>query len=408
MNALDLFLVGLSQLQANALRSLLTILGITIGVGAVIGVVSIGEGLRRNIVSQFSQVGGANLVIVQPPRTYEIKDGRRVPRTWRAYLTARDLAALEGEVNHIQAAYPLVGWNTQVRYQKASATGEVQGTLPGYHQAMDWELDQGRFLSNWDVKTWRRVCVIGDKIAEELFGEMNPVTREVKLHGERYTVIGVMKPRLLFGRDWGRQVVVPVTTLQKRVVGNDYYSVIFVYVENAAHVKSVTQNIEKVLKRLHVHGDAFRVSSGESVLENVDQVTLIMKLVAGGIAGISLLVGGIGIMNIMLVSVTERTREIGIRKAVGAKRVHILVQFIIESAVLSLFGGLIGILCGLGFGFGISYLIEYYSEAEFPSVVSWSAVMLAVAVSGGIGVFFGVYPAARASGLDPVEALRYE
>ena len=131
MNALDLFLVGLSQLQANALRSLLTILGITIGVGAVIGVVSIGEGLRRNIVSQFSQVGGANLVIVQPPRTYEIKDGRRVPRSWREYLTARDLAALEGEVNHIQAAYPLVGWNTQVRYQKASATGEGAGYVAG-------------------------------------------------------------------------------------------------------------------------------------------------------------------------------------------------------------------------------------------------------------------------------------
>ncbi len=408
MNVLDLFLIGLSQLHANALRSLLTILGITIGVGAVIGVVSIGEGLRRNIVSQFSQVGGANLVIVQPPRTYQIKDGRRVPRAWREYLTARDLTAIEAEVENIHAAFPLVGWNAQVRYQKASATGEVQGTLPGYHHAMDWELDRGRFLSNWDVKTWRRVCVIGDKIAEELFGEMNPVTREVKLNGERYTVIGVMKPRLLFGRDWGRQIVVPVTTLQKRVVGNDYYSVIFVYVENAAHVKSVVQNIENVLKRSHTHGDAFRVSSGESVLENVDRVTLIMKLVAGGIAGISLLVGGIGIMNIMLVSVTERTREIGIRKAVGARRVHILIQFIIESAVLSLFGGLIGILCGLGFGFGISYLIEYYSEAEFPSVVSWSAVMLAVAVSGSIGVFFGVYPAARASGLDPVEALRYE
>lgn len=408
MNALDLFLIGLSQLHANALRSLLTILGVTIGVGAVIGVVSIGEGLRRNIVSQFSQVGGANLVIVQPPRTYEIKDGRRVPRSWREYLTARDLTAIEEEVDRIQAAFPLVGWNTQVRYQKASASGEVQGTLPGYHQAMDWDLDRGRFLSNWDVKTWRRVCVIGDKIAEELFAELNPVTREVKLNGERYTVIGVMKPRLLFGRDWGRQIVVPVTTLQKRVVGTDYYSVIFVYVENAVHVKSVTQNIEKVLKRLHAHGGAFRVSSGESVLENVDQVTLIMKLVAGGIAGISLLVGGIGIMNIMLVSVTERTREIGIRKAVGARRVHILIQFIIESAVLSLFGGLLGILCGLGFGFGISYLIEYYSEAEFPSVVSWSAVMLAVAISGGIGVFFGVYPAARASALDPVEALRYE
>ena len=408
MNALDLFLIGLSQLQANALRSLLTILGITIGIGSVIGVVSIGEGLRRNVVSQFSQIGGANLVVVQPPRTYQIKNGRRVPRSWREYLTARDLTAIGAEVDRIRAALPLVGWNMRARYQKASATGEVQGTLPGYHQAMDWELARGRFLSYWDVKTWRRVCVIGDKIAEDLFGSLNPVGREVKLNGERYTVIGAMKPRSFFGRDWGNQIVVPVTTLQKRVVGNDYYSIIFVYVENAAHVKSVTRDIRKVLKRLHKRGDAFRVDTGERVLENVDNVTLIMKLVAGGIAGISLMVGGIGIMNIMLVSVTERTREIGIRKAIGAKRVHILIQFIIESAVLSLFGGLLGILCGLGFGLGISSLIEYYSESEFPSVVSWNAVMLAVAISGGIGVFFGVYPAVRASALDPVEALRHE
>ena len=135
------------------------------------------------------------------------------------------------------------------------------------------------------MKTWRRVCVIGDKIAEDLFGSLNPVGREVKLNGERYTVIGAMKPRSFFGRDWGNQIVVPVTTLQKRVVGNDYYSIIFVYVENAAHVKSVTRDIRKVLKRLHKRGDAFRVDTGERVLENVDNVTLIMKLVAGGIAG---------------------------------------------------------------------------------------------------------------------------
>ena len=408
MNALDLFLIGLSQLWANTLRSLLTILGITIGIGSVIGVVSIGEGLRHNVVSQFSQMGGAYLVVVQPPRTYQIKNGRRVPRSWREYLTARDLMAIEAEVDHIRAALPLVGWNAQARYRKASAMGKVRGTMPGYHDAMDWEVDRGRFLSPWDVKNWRRVCVIGDKIAGDLFADLNPVSREVKLNGERYTVIGVMKPRSVFGNDWGHQIIVPVTTLQKRVVGNDYYSIIFVYVESATNVKAVTEKIKKVLKRLHKRGDAFRVDTGERVLKDVDRVTLIMKLVAGGIAGISLMVGGIGIMNIMLVSVTERTREIGIRKAVGAKRVHILVQFIIESAVLSLFGGVLGILCGLGFGVGISYMIAHYSGADFPSVVSWSAVMLAVAVSGGIGVFFGVYPAARASALDPVEALRHE
>ncbi|MDA0747922.1 MAG: ABC transporter permease [bacterium] len=408
MSLFELVAIGVSQLWANVLRSLLTILGITIGVGAVVGVVSIGEGLRQSIVSQFSQMGGANLIILQPPRSYSVEGGRRVPRTWREYLTAEDLTAMRAEVDRMDSALPVMAWNAQVRFQKASAIGEVQGTLPGYHRAMDWELDRGRFISDWDVREWRRVCVIGDKIAEDLFDRLDPIGQEVKLGGERYTVIGVMKPRVLFGRDWGHQIVVPVTTVQKRVRGNDQYDIIFVYVKAAEDVEPVTLGIRKVLNRLHRHGGEYRLQSGEGILENVEKVTLIMKLVAGGIAGISLMVGGIGIMNIMLVSVTERTREIGIRKALGARQRHILIQFVIEAMVLSLFGGFLGILCGLGLGTGISMLIEHYSKADFPSVVSFEAMGLAVLISGSIGMFFGVYPAARASKLDPVEALRYE
>ncbi len=408
MNILELIAVALSQLHANALRSLLTILGITIGIGSVVGVVSIGEGLRYSVVSQFVQVSGANLILVQPPGPWAIKGGRRVRRAWRETLTVGDIEAITAGSDEIDAAFPLVSWNAQVHYQKASTTLKILGTLPGYHRMMDWALSKGRFLSNRDVREWRRVCVIGNKVDEELFGEQEAIGREIKLNGERYTVIGVMKPRTLFGEDWGKQIVVPVSTIQKRITGNDHYDVVFVYLNNGAEVHRVAQDIRMVLERFHRHGDEFLIVTGESILENLERIVLVLKLVAGGVAGISLLVGGIGIMNVMLFSVTERTREIGIRKALGAKRRHILLQFIVESAVLSLFGGLLGVVCGLGLGFGSSATIAHFSEASFSSVVSLSSIGLAILFSGGIGVFFGVYPAARASSLHPVEALRYD
>ena len=407
MKIIEFIALGLFQLQTNALRSLLTILGIMIGVGAVVGVVSIGEGLHRTVIAQFAQVGGANLIIVQPPLPWVIKDGRRMRRTWREYLTEKDLEAIKGATGKAEAAYPLVGWNARVRYHKASTTGEIQGTLPGYHHAMDWELDRGRFISNWDVREWRRVCVIGDKVATDLFGKLEALGREIKLNGERYAVIGVMKPRILFGQDWGYQIVVPVTTIQNRIVGKDHYDLLFVYAKDTADIGELTADIRRVLRRLHQHGDEFRIESGEAMLATIDRIILILEFVVGGIASISLLVGGIGIMNIMLVSVTERTREIGIRKAVGAKQRHILAQFLVESVILSLFGGILGILCGLAIGYGVSALIEHFSMMSFPGVVSSGSIALSIFFSGGVGVFFGVYPAARASRLDPVEALRY-
>ena len=409
MYFLELIAIGLSQLRANALRSILTILGIMIGVGAVIGVVSIGEGLRHNVVGQFSRVGGAKLIWVYPPRDHVLKGGRWVRRAWREYLTEEDLKAMLSDVKGSEAAFPQVSWTTQARHKKATTTGRVMGTLPGYDHAMDWELDRGRFISDWDVKAWSRVCVIGTTVAEELFGSKEPIGQEIKLKNDRYTVVGVMASRRIFNDDWGNHIVVPVTALQKRVTGNDRYQMIFVYTRQTADVSKVTEEIKGLLRRLHRHGSEFRVRTGEDALKQVDKVTTIMKLVAGGVAGISLLVGGIGIMNIMLVSVTERTREIGIRKALGAKRRHILSQFIIESVVLSSFGGFLGIMCGLGIGIGISAIIQKYSEADvFTSVVSFSAMGVAVLFSAAIGIFFGVYPAARAARLDPVVALHYE
>ena len=400
--------VGLAQLRANKLRSLLTILGILIGVGSVVGIVSIVEELRGSVVSEFDKVGGSSLIWVAPPRDWERKGGRWVRRSWVDRMKEQDIAAIQAECANVKSVLPFVGGSAQVRFRKAAADGQLRGTSPGYDEAMNWKLAQGRFISYRDIEDWRKVCVIGGKVKDDLFSKDDPIGREVKVNGMRYVVIGVMESKQMFGNDWGDQIILPITTMQKRMTGRDYYDWMFVYVDGPEHVRETVATIQRVVRRNHPHGAEFIIQSGESQLEDIERVITTLKLVAGGIAGISLLVGGIGIMNIMLVSVTERTREIGIRKAVGAKRGHILSQFIVESVVLSVFGGIVGIAFGISLGLGISKVIAQYTQIPFPSVVSYSSVGLAIAFSAAIGIFFGVYPAVRAARLDPVDALRYE
>ncbi|MFA6107425.1 MAG: ABC transporter permease [Candidatus Latescibacterota bacterium] len=401
--------VGLTQLRANKLRSFLTLLGIMIGVAAVIGIVSLGEGLRRTVMGEFASRGGAGTVLVNPPESHERRGGRWVRRNWQEHLTTDDLEAFYEETDRIQAAVPGVGGNVQLQYGKVSTSASLSGTSEDYTTVYSWPVDRGRNLTAEDVDQARRVCVIGGRIRQDLFDQQDPLGEEIKLNGERYTVVGVLTERIRFGQDQGNQVVIPFTTAQKRYTGNRYLMGITLLVDDLDAVEAVADVVRRVLNRRHEHGAEFRVRTSREEMESAENVLRVVKMVGGGIAGISLLVGGIGIMNIMLVSVTERTREIGVRKALGAKPRHLLFQFVAEAVVLSLAGGVLGIALGLGFGLAAEKVIHTFdATSPFVSVVSAPSVLWTLLFASTIGLFFGVYPAVRASRLDPVEALRHE
>jgi putative ABC transport system permease protein len=400
--------VALTQLRANKMRSFLTILGILIGIGSVMGVTSIGEGLRRRIVSEFERVGGSSLIVVQPPRRMIRVGNRWVRRPWEEHLLVEDIQRLSEECESVRSVIPLNTGSAQLKYLKASTSGQFWGINAEFSEAFGWSVEQGRFIGYSDLQKWRKTAVIGIKIKEDLFGSKSAVGKEIKINGQRFEVIGVMEEKRMFDDDWGYRVLLPYTTVSKRLTGSDYLDVLFIYTVGTKQAETAAEEIRKVLRRYKEHGDEFIVETAEGQIQEVNNVINIMKLVVGGIAFISLLVGGIGIMNIMLVSVTERTREIGIRKAVGATRRNILTQFLIESAFLCMFGGILGVLFGLILGFGLASLITQLANEPFPSVISIQSMIIAFAFSALWGMIFGVFPATKAAKLHPIEALRYE
>ena len=409
MNILEPIWIGLDQLRTNKLRSFLTLLGLLIGVASVTGIVSLAEGLRTRVTSELDRLGGISLIFVSNPRTfYRDDEGRWVRRTHNEQLVMEDIARIEEEVPGVRSIIPRDGTGGNLRYGKVSTSAQVIGTTLGFTRAMDWQVGRGRFLNRTDLEDWRNVVVLGFSLAQDLFGTEDPLGQEIKINGERFDVIGVMEEKRVFDEDMGDQAVIPITTLQKRLTGRRQLSFLQVQAELGADPQEVVAGIRRTLKRYHRFGEDFQVESAGEQIEEINSVILIMKLVGGGIAGISLLVGGIGIMNIMLVSVTERTREIGIRKAVGAKRTDVLIQFLLESMVLAMAGGVAGIVVGWLLGTGLAAIISSLAGESFPAVVNMQAAIGAIVFSGLIGVFFGVYPAVRASRLDPVEALRYE
>ncbi|MBN2208334.1 MAG: ABC transporter permease [Candidatus Coatesbacteria bacterium] len=402
-------LVGLTQLSANKLRSFLTMLGILIGVGSVVGIVSISDGARKMLLTEIDKFGGSNIMWVSPPYNWVKRDGRWQPRAYDAYLDNTDVKRIAGCSEHIVSVLPMIRVTGNATFEKNTSNCQISGTLPSYAHAMDWRPERGRFFSQQDEDSWRKVCVIGDKVYEDLFpDESDPIGRDVRLAGVRCVVIGVMEAKTVFGDDWGYRVLAPLSTVQHRMRGTDRTDFILVTVDNSLNVSKAERRVKSLLKRIKDHGDEYHVNTAQSEIEKVEGALLVAKLITGGIAAISLIVGGVGIMNIMLVSVAERTREIGLRKAVGARNWHIFFQFLIEAIILCILGCVVGIGVGFALGLGIAAAISKAADIQFISVVSPKAILMAVAYSVGIGLAAGVLPAIRAARLNPVEALRYE
>src|SRR5512135_139420 len=401
---------ALRALLANKLRSALTMLGIIIGVGSVVALLSVGTGAQSSITNQISNIGANVITVYAGTRNQSAPSGAGGGVT--APLTYEESQQLKGLAG-VAAVSPQVQSRQQLKYQSSQTTAQVVGVEPDYATVHPNQLDHGRFISASDVTDKSRVAVVGSQVVTDLFGGLDPVGKSIKINGILFQVIGVMKEQGSGGFGFSRDTTtyVPITTAMARLsntrIGNQKsVSTIEVSATNADSIDAAMTAIKDKLRTLHKIGigenDDFTVQSQTDVLSSLTSVTTTLTVFLGAIAGISLVVGGIGVMNIMLVSVTERTREIGLRKAVGARRRDILYQFLTETLVLSVLGGIIGIMIGAG----ISALVN--ASGAISTVVSLQSVLLAFGFSAAVGIFFGIYPANRAASLKPIEALRYE
>jgi len=403
----QIMLMALRGLRANLLRSLLTMLGVIIGVGAVISAMSILEGSQRDIVERFESMGSETITVY--PATARV-GGRAVGIMQALTVEDADWLGDPRRCPSVAAVAAEVTGGSTIRYFNRNEQVSVLGTNERYADMFSYKVEQGRFLSRADVNANQKVVVLGYKIAEKLFGNRPAVNRPVKIKGVPFKVIGVMEKKGNIGfRTVDEQVIVPVTTAMKRLFGMRYVNSITVQAAEADLVDKATAEVKRELRRRHDirirHGqkDDFQIFSQEEQRKQLGEIITIFQIVLYSIAGISLVVGGIGIMNIMLVSVTERTREIGVRMAVGAQRSHIMQQFLIEAGIISLLGGGFGV----GLGFAMNDLLEKTTRV-LETYATPVAVIWALSMAILTGVVSGLYPAYKASRLDPVEALRYE
>ena len=397
---------ALSSIKAHSFRSFLTTLGIVIGVAAVIGMVSIIQGLNYTINQQFEGLGTNSLTIQSYTPLVDRLQGRI------ARITEDDLELIKRRIDGISSITPIIFSNgalNQIQYGSQLATTQIQGTTYSYQDVGQIYITHGRFLSDSDNDTRRRVAVIGEEVRSNLSLPEDPVGEFVQIGNEWVRIVGLAEPRgQILGQSQDNYMVVPFTTM-RTLSGNQVEPDIFIQMtlNQIDQTEQVKNRIINLLRNAHGleddDDDDFQVQTSEQLASTVTSILGSVTLVMGGIVSISLLVGGIGIMNIMLVSVTERTREIGICKAIGAKRHQILLQFLFESLLLCLLGGLIGLLIGYGIGLGVSTAINL-PQAYVPL---W-AVLLAFGFSAFVGIVFGIMPAAKAANLDPIEALRYE
>jgi len=405
--------IAFRALLKNKMRATLTVLGVVIGIAAVTTMVSIGESAGKLIQGQF-QALGTNVIVVFPGATH--RDGVRQGAV--TTLTSDDSTAVGKECPSVLATSPIVGASAQVIYGNVNwSPKEMFGVGPDYLIVRNWDLRLGGYFSEQDVTTANKVCVIGQTIAEKLFQTLDPIGKTIRIRNIPFRVVGVLakKGANIVGDDQDDILLMPFTTVRKRLSGSSFNNInaILVSARSVDVMASAENEIKNLLSGRH------RIPPGQPTdfnVQNTTEIANVFGIVTGtitamlaAIAGISLLVGGVGIMNIMLVSVTERTREIGVRMAVGATSHDILLQFLLESMLLSTIGGIIGLLLGIAGSTGITMLINSMSPGvKWPIVVSIPAAVVAIIFAAGVGIFFGFYPARRASLLDPIDALRYE
>lgn len=398
------FLMAWASLIANKMRSILTMLGIIIGVAAVIALVSIGNGVKQDIQNSISSLG-SNLLMVMPgaPRTPGVRPSQGSMKS----LKVSDYQAIS-KLDGVKAASPYTANSYVSIYQSKNWTTTVSGVSSNFQDVNNWTMAEGRFISSKNVENRERVAVVGQTVVKNLFAGEDPVGKEIRIKNIPFRVIGVLnsKGNGTMGNDQDDVIFIPYTTAMERVEGVDYLRMVYVVASDDNGIDRLQSDIENLLRVRHgikdTNLDDFNIQNMKSIMETMEQTTGTLTLFLGAVAAISLVVGGIGIMNIMLVSVTERTREIGIRKALGATYFVIVTQFLIEAVVISLMGGLIGIALGIG----ASKLIGLASGMS--TVISVPTIVLSFAFSMAIGLVFGIYPARKAAKLNPIDALHYE
>ena len=408
MKGLAVLRIAFWALGRNKMRSALTMLGIIIGVSAVIGMVAIGEGAQGMVQDQMESMG-TNIMYVWPGGIRG-HGGARMGAHEGGRLTAEDVGAIVAEVPVVAGATPIVRAGGQLVFGNKNWSAQVQGTNEQFPEIREWPVADGEFFTEADVRTAARVMVIGATVNENLFDGVSPIGQTVRVRNLPFRVVGVLSARGQsgMGQDQDDTVIMPYTAAQKKLLGQSIPRISQVMLRavspNATTVaeKLITDLLRQRHNIIPPREDDFSVRNLSDIAETAEQTGLVMTLLLGSIAAISLLVGGIGIMNIMLVSVTERTREIGIRMAVGSRPGYIRLQFLSESIILSVAGGLIGVALGAAMSIGVAQFLEW------PTLVSPTAIVLSVGFSAAVGVFFGYYPAHKAARLDPIDALRYE
>lgn len=406
MNYKNLVRIALRALNNNKFRGFLTMLGIIIGVASVIAMLAIGQGSKRSIRSQISEMG-SNMIMIHPK--FDRSGGVRLSASDMQTLKLADYEAIRDEASWVSAVSPTVNASGQAIYGANNTPTTVYGASPEYLDIRKYSVGEGEMFTENDIHSAAKVCVVGKSVVDELFtnGE-SPLGKTIRLDKIPFRIVGVLVPKGYnsMGQDQDDLILAPYTTIQKRVLAITYLQGIYCSALSEGATDHAVEEITEILRRNHklaeTADDDFEIRSQEELSTMLSSTTEMMTVLLACIAGISLLVGGIGIMNIMYVSVTERTREIGLRMSIGAKGRHILFQFLIEAVIISVMGGLIGVLLGVGASAAIKYL------AGWPVYVQAYSVVLSFAVCTVTGIFFGWYPAQKAARLDPIEAIRYE